>query len=92
MWSPTGCPELSCGAVLGYFQLWLLETFSAFATFSPGGSVTAPGRAGAAAHFLEKTLKCCRVSEETPTKEKNNNQKNKTWSFSNQATVLLYFS
>lgn len=54
VWSPTGCPVLSCGAVLGYFQLWLLETFSAFATFSPGGSETAPGRAGAAPHSLEK--------------------------------------
>lgn len=52
-----GAPLLPCAlcdAVLGYFQLWLLETFGAFATFSPGGSVTAPGRAEAAPHFLEK--------------------------------------
>lgn len=51
---PHWLPCALCGAVLGYFQLWLLETFGAFATFSRGGSLTAPGRAEAAPHFLEK--------------------------------------
>lgn len=74
--SPPGCPAGSSRAALCYFQLRLLETFGAFATFSSGSPVTAPGRA-AAPRFYGKTLKRSRVSEEWSAKEKQKARKTK---------------
>lgn len=74
--SPPGCPAGSCRAALRYFQLRLLETFGAFATYSSGSPVTAPGR-GAAPRFYGKTLKRSRVSQEWSAKEKQKARKTK---------------